>query len=81
MAGLPDFCILGSADHHLALALIGQAEYSVPAVLTVYREMILALQKRLHVALHGDLLGFVPGTILHSWYDRILIFAYLPDCG
>jgi hypothetical protein len=70
LSALPDYAVLGSGDHHLAMALIGLGEYTVPAELLVYKEMVMAMQSRLHGILHGDLLGYVPGTILHHWHGK-----------
>jgi len=70
MGGLPDFAILGSADFHLATALIGKVDESVSSELVTYKSMLVAMQERLHTGLHGDLLGYVNGTILHSWHGR-----------
>lgn len=68
MEGLIDFGILGSGDRHMALALIGQVEYSHPQnIHENYKKQLLAFQKR---AQHLRL-GWVPGTILHHWHGRL----------
>jgi len=68
LGGMPDFAILGSGDHHLAMALIGRVEETAPSQLRTYKKMLVAMQKRIKTALHGDLLGYVAGTINHWWH-------------
>lgn len=68
--GLLDRCILGSADHHMALALINKAYASLPnSVTDAYRRYIFDWQKRAvsHVRLD---VGYVPGTIKHMWHGK-----------
>jgi hypothetical protein len=66
--GLLDFCILGSADHHMAWSMIGQADS------TIHRGMTQAFFRRIHEwqaramkITHGDV-GFSVGRIEHSWH-------------
>lgn len=68
--GLLDRCILGSADHHMALALINRAYASIPNNVTdSYRKYIYDWQKRSIDGVKMDV-GFVPGTIKHMWHGK-----------
>ena len=68
--GLIDKAILGAGDHHMALALVGAAEKSLQAGLTDgYRRMVLTWQERAERFIRRDV-GFVRGTILHSWHGK-----------
>jgi hypothetical protein len=68
VGGLLDFCILGSADHHMAWAMIGEAEA------TVHRAMSAAYLRRCKewqaraVRVTGGEVGFVPGRIEHHFH-------------
>lgn len=68
LGGLIDTAILGSADHHMALAMKGRVDASVPGKMSAsYMRHLLAWQKRAvqHVALN---IGALPGTIEHGWH-------------
>lgn len=68
--GLPERCILGSADHHAALALIGKAYASIPNnVSESYRRYIYDWQDRVIRNIKKDV-GYVPGTIKHLWHGK-----------
>lgn len=70
LGGLIDWAILGSADHHMALAMIGQAEKSLPGgIHPNYRKALLQWQERAKTAVNMDI-GHLPGTILHNWHGR-----------
>lgn len=70
LGGLPDWAILGAADHHLALALIGEARKSVPqGISPSYMAKVMRLQERCDRHIQGDI-GFVNGTILHHWHGK-----------
>lgn len=67
---LMDFPILGSADHHMAMALIGEADRSIHhGVSPAYREQVLDWEDRAERHIQRDI-GYVPGTILHSWHGK-----------
>jgi hypothetical protein len=69
LGGLIDFAILGAADHHMALSLIGRAEASLPGgVNPQYTKMVLAWQERARAGHIQDNLGFVPGSIAHHFH-------------
>jgi len=59
---------LGAGDHHMALALIGRVQESVPGgIHPNYRAALVQWQDRAerHIARN---LGYVPGTIEHQWH-------------
>lgn len=69
MGGLIDFAILGSADHHMACALIGDGAMSVPKdVHPNYHRMIAEWQERA-LRLHKSI-GYIKGTIYHFWHGK-----------
>ena len=69
VGGLIDKAILGAADHHMALALIGQAKLSMPGnISSGYSDMILEWEERVVADRLVNNLGAVPGTISHHWH-------------
>lgn len=70
MDGLLDIGILGSGDRHMALALIGHADWSAPGnIHPNYVQRLTEFQQRTQS--QGLTLGYVPGTILHHWHGRL----------
>ncbi len=70
MGCLLDFCITGAADHHMALAMINRAAWSIPGGATdAYKLPILQWQERANKVIIGNL-GYLPGSIEHSWHGR-----------
>lgn len=70
LGGLIDFAILGSADHHMALSLIGEGKRSVAnGIGSRYVKEILRWQDRALEYLSKDI-GYVPGTINHWWHGK-----------
>jgi hypothetical protein len=72
--GLPTYAILGAADHHLALALIGQVRWSFPDVVDKrinknYKSKLLELERRCERHIKRNI-GYVKGTILHFWHGK-----------
>jgi hypothetical protein len=68
VGGLPDFCILGSADSHAAWAAIGDAKPTIHGRMShSYFRRIHEWQIRAMRITHGHV-GFVPGRIEHSWH-------------
>lgn len=66
--GLIDWAAAGSGDHHMALALIGQAEKSMPGGVTkAYHNKVMAYQALCERHIRRDL-GVVPGTIAHHFH-------------
>lgn len=70
MDGVFDIGILGSGDHHVSLALIGQVDKSHPGGLTNgYKSMLQSLEERCNV---NELkLDYVKGTILHHFHGHL----------
>lgn len=67
---LMDFPILGSADHHMAMALIGEAHRSIhEGVSRPYRDQVIDWQDRAERHIQRDL-GYVDGSILHHWHGK-----------
>lgn len=63
-----DKAILGAGDHHMALAMIGQAERSYPKGLTKeYREAVMNWQGVVECHCNRNV-GYVPGTLTHYWH-------------
>lgn len=68
LGGLIDQAILGAADHHMALALIGKAEFSLPGgVSDGYRDMVLTWQENAIKELKMNV-GYVEGAIHHFFH-------------
>jgi hypothetical protein len=66
--GMIDFAILGAADHHMACALIGKANNSMPTGLhPSYRKGVTEWEYRALRTVNKNL-GHVPGTILHHFH-------------
>lgn len=70
MGGLMDWAILGAADHHMALALIGAADESVPGNIgPAYRAAVDMWQARALRDIRRDI-GHLPFTILHHHHGH-----------
>jgi hypothetical protein len=68
VGGLIDFAIVGAGDHHMALSLVGKAALSLPAGINPnYTRRVMDWQVRAVHAARGNL-GFVRGSLLHSWH-------------
>ena len=68
MGKLIDFGILGSGDHHMALAWIGKVECSHPG--NIHLDYMMAL-KEFQDRCQGIKIGYVTGTILHHYHGSI----------
>lgn len=67
---LIDWAILGSADHHMAWAFIGDVKKSVMAgIHPKYMDRLLAFQSRCDHFIQKDL-GYVPGIITHDFHGK-----------
>jgi hypothetical protein len=65
-----DKAILGSADHHMAMGLIGQAYRSVPKTVTdAYRQAVLTWEKITEQEIKRNI-GYVSGLITHYWHGN-----------
>lgn len=70
VGGLIDWAILGAADHHMAMALIGKIEKSMYKGLHPnYIIKCLQWQNRCEKYIRRDI-GFVAGTIFHHWHGK-----------
>jgi len=73
MGGLIDWAILGSADRHMAMALIGEVKNSCPGNIHKNYKILLELfEKRCE----KFRLSYVPGTILHHWHGSLVNRKY-----
>jgi len=68
VGGLIDWAILGSADRHMAMAMMGLVHMSAPGgVHENYKKLLDEFQNRCE-----DLkLGYVHGTIVHHWHGSL----------
>lgn len=70
MGRLLSRAILGAADHHMACALVGAAEQSIPGNISpAYRKMIMQWADRAEKTINRNI-GFVDGTILHGFHGK-----------
>ncbi len=77
VGGLIETAALGAGDHHMAMALIGRANESVPGKLIgAYSEPIFRWEARAkaHIAKN---IGYVPCTIEHAWHGSKEKRAYV----
>ena len=75
MGGLVDYAILGSADHHMALAFIGQVQKSYhQGVCQNYKLLLKNFEDRVKCQWYN--LGYVNGTILHEWHGSKKLRRY-----
>jgi hypothetical protein len=69
IGGLFDTAIIGAGDHHMACALIGEGEKSIPRDISKqYRATVMAWQARAERLHHN--IGYVKGTIYHFWHGK-----------
>jgi hypothetical protein len=67
--GLIDRAVAGAGDHHMALALVGNAKRSLPGgTHPAYDKMVLDWEDRAS-ALHKNV-GYMEGTVLHHWHGK-----------
>ena len=67
---LLDRCIVGSADWHMAAALIGQAEQTLSRQLQPsYKREVMEWQERAVALVRGNI-GYVDGLLTHHWHGR-----------
>lgn len=75
--GLIETAVLGAADHHQALAMVGMAKLSLPGGLTDgYAAPILQFEARCNQHIAGNI-GYVPGTIEHSYHGAKALRKYV----
>lgn len=70
LGGLIDFAVLGSGDHHMAMALIGEVERTFPSqIASRYAQKMLRWQERAEMFVKRDI-GYVKGTISHYFHGK-----------
>ena len=70
LGGLIDYCILGAADHHMALGLVGEIMYSVPGHINdAYVDALKVWEARAVEHVNYSI-GFVQGTIEHAFHGK-----------
>ena len=70
MGGLMEFPILGSADAHMCMAWIGKASKTLhPDLHPNYKELCKIYEERCERHIRRNI-GYVKGTILHSWHGK-----------
>lgn len=68
LGGLFDTAVLGSADRHMALSLLGFVEKSCPKDISKgYREQLVLWQDRAIKYIRKNV-GYMPGALLHQWH-------------
>lgn len=69
MGGLLDFAVLGSADHHMATALIGRPLLSVHEGMHPNYKMLVEQWAEGAALLKKDV-GYMDGLLLHNWHGK-----------
>lgn len=70
LGGLVDWGILGSADTHMACALIGKVPISMhPKITGRYRQKLIHWQERAESHIKRNI-GYVDGLLIHHWHGR-----------
>jgi len=70
MGGLIDFAILGSADHHMALGLVGAINKSMPHHISEsYKKKLRDWEARVERTIQRNI-SYVKGTIIHEWHGK-----------
>jgi hypothetical protein len=68
LGGLGDIAILGSADHHMAYALVGEIDKSIYRMLAPsYKTYWQQWQARAEQFVRRNV-GYMPGTLIHNWH-------------
>lgn len=81
LGGLGDIAILGSGDHHMAAALIGNVDSTYPKnVEESYKEYWRKWQERAERHVKRNV-GFVPGTLTHYWHGSKKNRQYVTKWG
>jgi hypothetical protein len=77
VGGLLDICGMGSADHHMAYALVGQVAKSIPGKIDSHFSATLERWQQRAVRSANYKLGYVPQTIEHKFHGRKSDRGYL----
>lgn len=77
VGGLIETAVLGAADHHQALAMVGHAKLSIPGGLTDgYARPIYQFEARCNAHVAGNI-GYVGGTLAHAYHGDKKGRAYI----
>lgn len=81
LGGLLDICIVGSADYHMAVALIGKAHECIPEGVTAdYADAIMVWSDNALQQIKRNI-GYVDGTLLHAWHGKKTDRGYMSRVG
>jgi hypothetical protein len=81
LGGLFELAAMGSGDHHMALAFVGQIEKSIPGTVSAsYWKHLKQWQDRALHHVNGNL-GFTWGTVEHKWHGRKAERKYVDRWG
>lgn len=70
VGGLPDYCLHGGADYHMAFALIGEVSKSVRKDChQAYKQRLMQWQKRAEKHIRRNV-GCMTGTLQHMWHGK-----------
>jgi hypothetical protein len=70
LGGLIDLAVMGAADRHMAMSLIGKGAASVPAgVHPAYRAVVLGWEARAEAHVRRNV-NYVPGLVTHWWHGK-----------
>lgn len=69
VGGLMEHVLLGSADWHMAWALIGRVEETLGCESASYKRLCLQWQRRAMDHIKGNV-GYVDGMLMHYWHGR-----------
>jgi len=70
LGGLVDWTVTGAGDHHMALALVGSVDKSVPGNVTPnYIGELRRWQDRAEKYIRRNV-GYIGGTLTHAWHGR-----------
>ena len=74
---LPGTAWIAPGDHHMALALVGAAESSLPGPVSAsYRRLLMQWQERAVRHINRSI-GYVPGTLEHRFHGRKAARKYI----
>lgn len=70
LGGLIDWALLGAADHHMALGLVGSAHLSLPGgISAAYRDGVMLWQEKAELHVKRKV-GYVDGLLQHYWHGK-----------
>jgi hypothetical protein len=70
--GLIDFCLIGSADHHMCWSMVGKSEDTCDGRMSQgYKDALQAWSVKAHMA-SGGMVGYVPGIVEHGHHGPLI---------